>query len=205
MDLPQTDRAQRVVLRALHFDPALLPHGARQPFAPRVIGLECQRSDARSFVLLPMAPLASLAAVVGDLALRATAQRKQRNKSTNSTLCGAQFLALAGLLWLSIAGAQGMNAHLIAVIDRAKPAHHETAEGRTLVLCVVVRPLLVGLLPGYPSCRSLVQVQVGPPRRTAQTTIARRTGSASMPKMRRLTSSPPQTIIRARRPASGQP
>ena len=28
---------------------------------------------------------------------------------------------------------QGMNAHLIAVIDRAKPAHHETAEGRNSV------------------------------------------------------------------------
>ena len=47
----------------------------RQPFAPRVLGLGRHRRDARSFVLLPVALLAGLAAVVRDLTLGASAQR----------------------------------------------------------------------------------------------------------------------------------
>ena len=46
-----------------------------QPFAPRVLGLGRHRGDARSFVLLPVALLAGLAAVVHDLTLGASAQR----------------------------------------------------------------------------------------------------------------------------------
>ena len=71
----QADHAQRVVLAALHLVLALLPHGPRQPFAPRVLGPGRHRGDARGLVLFPVAPLAGLAAVVGDLALRASAQR----------------------------------------------------------------------------------------------------------------------------------
>ena len=71
----QADYAQRVVLAALHLVFTLLPHGPRQPFAPRVVGLGRHRSNARRSVLLPVTSLASLAAVVGDLALRASAQR----------------------------------------------------------------------------------------------------------------------------------
>ena len=47
----------------------------RRPFAPRVLGLGRHRGDARSFVLLPVALLAGLAAVVRDLTLGASAQR----------------------------------------------------------------------------------------------------------------------------------
>ena len=71
----QADHAQRVVLAALHLVLALLPHGPRQPFAPRVVGLGRHRGDARGLVLFPVAALAGLATVVGDLALRASAQR----------------------------------------------------------------------------------------------------------------------------------
>ena len=72
---PQADHAQRVVFSTLHLVFALLPHSPRQPFAPRVSGLGCNRSDARGFVFLPVAALAGLATVVRDLTLRASAKR----------------------------------------------------------------------------------------------------------------------------------
>ena len=71
----EADHAHRVVLRALHFVLPLLPHGPRQARPRRVLGLGRHRGDARIFVLLPVALLAGLAAVVRDLALRASAQR----------------------------------------------------------------------------------------------------------------------------------
>ena len=71
----QANHAQRVVLAALHLVLALLPHGPCQPLAPRVLGLGRHCGDARGLVLFPVAALAGLAAVVGDLALRASAQR----------------------------------------------------------------------------------------------------------------------------------
>ena len=71
----QADHAQRVVLPTLHLVLALLPHGPRQPFAPRIVGPCRHRGDARGLVLFPVAALAGLATVVGDLALRASAQR----------------------------------------------------------------------------------------------------------------------------------
>ena len=72
---PQADHAQRVVLPALHLVLALLPHGPSQPLSRRVLGLGRHGGDARGLVLLPVALLAGLAAVVRDLALRASAQR----------------------------------------------------------------------------------------------------------------------------------
>ena len=87
---------------------ALLPHGPRQPFAPRVVGLGRHRSNARRFVLLPVAPLAGLATVVGHLTLQATTQGRapalllaeeaaEQVHPQNGTLFGARFLTLAEL------------------------------------------------------------------------------------------------------------
>ena len=105
----QADHAQRVVLAALHLVLALLPHGPRQPFAPRVVGLGRHRGDARGLVLFPVAALAGLATVVGDLALRASAQRRapallaaveagEQVDPLDERFCWAQLLGLVGLL-----------------------------------------------------------------------------------------------------------
>ena len=111
----QADHAQRVVLAALHLVLALLPHGPRQPFAPRVVGLGRHRGDARGLVLFPVAALAGLATVVGDLALRASAQlgtpalllaekAGEQVKTFDGCLVGAQPLALAQLLGGGVLG-----------------------------------------------------------------------------------------------------
>ena len=46
-----------------------------QPFAPRVLGLGRHRGDARGLVDFPVGFLAGFTTVIGDLALRALAQR----------------------------------------------------------------------------------------------------------------------------------
>ena len=105
----QADHAQRVVLAALHLVLALLPHGPRQPLAPRVLGLGRHRGDARGLVLFPVAALAGLATVVGDLALRASAQRGapallaaveagEQVDPLDECFCRTQLLGLVGLL-----------------------------------------------------------------------------------------------------------
>ena len=86
----------------------------RQPFAPRVLGLGRHRGDARSFVLLPVALLAGLAAVVRDLTLGASAQRgapallaaeeaDEPVDPLDGLLFGARFFGFAELLgWCAL-------------------------------------------------------------------------------------------------------